>query len=84
MYTILVGFECWKKYFEYINVHEHRLKGDVVEKLDLIGLEELWGLCLNIRDVDIAGQAIKFLLHNIYINLASKHKRVCDKQDNAY
>ena len=44
--------------------------------MDLIGLEELWGLSLNVRDMDIAQQAISFLLHNIYINLSSKFKRV--------
>jgi len=48
----------------------------IVDKLDLIGLEEIWALCLNIRDLDIAQKAISFLLENIYINLAPKFKKV--------
>lgn len=44
--------------------------------MDLTGLDELWGLCLNIRDVDVAQHAIDFLLESIYVNLAPKFKRV--------
>lgn len=61
-----------------MNLHEHKLKAGtlLVEKTDLVGLNELWTLCLNIGDSDIAKQAISFLLDNIYINLAPKYKRV--------
>lgn len=48
----------------------------VVERTELTGLEQLWTLCLNVLDSDIAQEAISFLLQNIYINLAPKHKKV--------
>ena len=75
---IFEGFDCWKKFFNYVNLHEHRIKAELllVDKTDLVGLEELWQLCLNVQDADIAQQAISFLLNNIYINLAPKHKKV--------
>ncbi|XP_067939467.1 ubiquitin carboxyl-terminal hydrolase 24-like [Watersipora subatra] len=71
------GFECWKNFFNFVNLHEHKIKPELltIEKMDLVGLEELWGLCLNIGDSTIAQEAIDFLLQNVYINLAPKHKR---------
>ena len=46
--------------------------------MELTGLDELWSLCLNIRDVCVSQRAIDFLLENLYINLSPKFKRVSE------
>ena len=47
-----------------------------VEKMDLIGLDFLWKICMNVPDFSIAESAISLLLNVSYINLAGRYKRV--------
>ena len=48
----------------------------VVEKLDLIGLDFLWQICLNIPDPTIAESGIALLMNVSYSNLAPRLKKV--------
>ena len=75
---IFLGFACFKSFFENVNIYEHKLKkpGMVVEKLDLIGLDFLWQVCLNTPDSSIAESGIEFLMTLSYSNLSPKLKRV--------
>lgn len=48
----------------------------VVEKLDLIGLDYLWEVCLKTSDLEIAELAISLLMTMSYTNLSPKLKKV--------
>ena len=48
----------------------------IVEKMDLIGLDFLWKICMNVPDFSIAESAISLLLHVSYISLSSRYGRV--------
>lgn len=48
----------------------------IIEKMDLIGLDFLWKICMNVPDFSIAESAISLLLNVSYISLSAKYKRV--------
>jgi len=48
----------------------------IIEKMDLIGLDFLWKICMNVPDFSIAESAISLLLSVSYISLSAKYKRV--------
>lgn len=48
----------------------------IVEKLDLVGLDFLWEVCLNSVDVSIAEKATSLLMTMSYANLSARLKRV--------
>lgn len=72
------GFDCYKTYFESVNVSEHKLKrtvsGLVVEKLELSGSDFLWQVALSAEDY-IADLAIKYLWEVSYQALSPKLKK---------
>lgn len=79
-YLSYKGFDCWCKFFEQVNLSEGKLKKKsaievVVEKMDLVGIEELWTLCLSVLDENIAQDAISLMLKYIYVDLSPKLKR---------
>ncbi|GFO40770.1 ubiquitin carboxyl-terminal hydrolase 24 [Plakobranchus ocellatus] len=73
------GFKCFKCLFERVNQYEHRLKNAsssmVVEKVELVGLDYLWEICLHVPDEGIADQAIQMLLTLSYTNLSPRLKK---------
>ncbi|XP_070196439.1 ubiquitin carboxyl-terminal hydrolase 24-like isoform X2 [Littorina saxatilis] len=73
------GFHCFKCFFESVNLKEHRLKRNnnslMVEKVELLGLDYLWEVCLHIPDEAIADSAIQLLLNMSYNNLNPRLKK---------
>ena len=51
-------------------------QSQVVEKLDLVGLDFLWEVCLNSMDAAIAEKATTLLMTMCYTNLSPRLKRV--------
>ena len=54
----------------------------IVEKLDLIGLDFLWELCLRTTNEEIAESAVNLLMIVSYTNLAARLKRVSTDRGN--
>lgn len=48
----------------------------MVEKMDLIGLDYVWEICINTPETDIAESAISLLLNMTYMFLSSRLKKV--------
>ncbi|XP_064624443.1 ubiquitin carboxyl-terminal hydrolase 24-like isoform X2 [Lineus longissimus] len=77
------GFRCFNCFFESVNLNANnevpRLKkiGSTltVERLDLMGLDYLWEICLNSTNEEIGGSAINLLLNMSYVNLAARLKK---------
>ena len=75
------GFECFKTFFENVNLNEHKMKKTgntyTVEKMELIGIEYLWKIVLEVPSEEIAMLAVKLLMQLSYTWLSQKLKKVC-------
>ena len=79
---MVLGFKCFRAYFESVNAYEHKIKRTgqsiVVEKQDLTGLSYLWQIVLETPYEDIAEDAAQYLIQLSYTLLSPRLKKVFD------
>uniref|UniRef100_T1IKX5 ubiquitinyl hydrolase 1 n=1 Tax=Strigamia maritima TaxID=126957 RepID=T1IKX5_STRMM len=73
------AFQCFKTYFESVNIEERKLKKVpnyvVVDRLDPIGIDFFWQLVLYAQNEEIADIAIDNILDLSYLLLAPRLKK---------
>lgn len=74
------SFNCFKAYFESINLSSGRLRKNispslVVEHLELVGLDYLWNLVTECPKDNIADEAIEYLLNMSFLHVSPKLKK---------
>ena len=74
------SFNCFKAYFESINLSMGRLKKNIspslmVDNLELVGLDYLWALITECPKENIADEAIEYLLNMTFAHVSSKLKK---------
>ena len=78
------SFNCFKAYFESINLSMNRLRKNispslVVDNLELIGLDYLWTLITECPKEKLADEAIEYLLNMSFLHVNSKLKKDPEK-----
>ena len=74
------SFNCFKVYFESINLSKNSLRKNispplVVDNLDLVGLDYLWTLITECPKENIADEAIEYLLNMSFLHVSPKLKK---------
>ena len=74
------SFNCFKSYFESINLSVGHLRKSIspsliVEHLELIGLDYLWNLITECPKENIADDAIEYLLNMSFLHVSTKLKK---------
>ncbi|KAK4474612.1 hypothetical protein MN116_001749, partial [Schistosoma mekongi] len=89
LFRSMAGFECFKGFFEKVNLNEGRMKQVAkswqVERPDLIGLDFLWDLYLALpsSDASLDGGHSNLLLDNeSFIKSTSIHDKSCESKYN--
>ncbi|CAK8688756.1 unnamed protein product [Clavelina lepadiformis] len=72
-------FNCFIAFLESANVLEQKIKRPhgsvIVDKLELVGIDVLWRICLECRCLDVANKAISSLVRYAYTDVSYKLKK---------
>ncbi len=77
-----VGFDCFKDYFESVNISEGKLRKGIADSLvvessaqDLVGFDFLWQLMTDCENEGIASDATEYLLRLCFTCISGKMRK---------
>ena len=77
---LLLSCSCFRSCYRYYISASALSESQVVEKLDLYGLDFMWQIALETPSEEIADQAMKHLMKMCFTNLSQKLKKVSRSQ----